>query len=71
MINIKDGPKTLLNIQKNKGFSSSNKLQIKFSGDGAKVSKISNYVIFSLSVLNGDTPNIPGLLPGSLSINFY
>ena len=58
MINIKDGPKTLLNIQKNKGFSSSNKLQIKFSGDGAKVSKISNYVIFSLSVLNGDTPNL-------------
>lgn len=58
MINIKDELKRLLNIQINKGFNSSNKLQIKFSGDGAKVSKISNYVIFSLAVLNGDTPNL-------------
>ena len=53
MINLNSELQRMIKFQLNKGVKD-NKFQIKFSGDGARVSRISNFVIFSVAILTNE-----------------
>ena len=53
MINLNSELQRMIKFQLNKGVKD-NKFQIKFSCDGARVSRISNFVIFSVAILTNE-----------------
>jgi hypothetical protein len=53
MINLNSELQRMIKFQLNKGVKD-NKFQSKFSGDGARVSRISNFAIFSVAILTNE-----------------
>ena len=53
MINLNNERQRMIKFQLNKGVTD-NKFQIKFSCDGARVSRISNFVFFSAAILTNE-----------------